>query len=168
MKNIIISISLFVLVLFSGCSSKYPITYDSTPSGASVVCNGINHGYAPITLYYEPDENSKKNGSMKTISCTANWASGATASYGNTWDLNKFPNGVRQTLPRPNIDGYDKDAQFALQVQQMKYQKQQVDAAETQNFNQSMQNLNQNLQMQQQNMQLQQLNNNLFMRRMGY
>lgn len=119
MKKEIIGSLLLAAMLFSGCSSKYPITYDSTPSGASVVCNGINHGYAPVTLYYEPDENSKKNGSIRTISCTANWISGARASYDNIWDLNKFPSGVRQTLPRPNVDGYDKDAQFALQVQQM-------------------------------------------------
>lgn len=153
------------IYFFSGCSNKYPITYDSTPRGALVVCNGTNYGYVPVTLYYKLDENNKKNGSMRTVSCTANWISGARASYSNAWDLNKFPSGVRQTLPRLNVDGYDKDAQFALQVQQMKYQKQQADAVEMQNFNQSMQNLNQNLQMQRQNMQLQQMNNYL---RYGY
>lgn len=161
-KTCMILASIYFL---SGCSSKYPITYDSTPSGASVVCNGTNYGYAPVTLYYEQDENSKKNGSMRTAPCTASWTSGARASYSDIWDLNKFPSGVRQTLPRPNVDGYDKDVQFALQVQQMKYQKEQVNAVQQQNFNQSMQNLNQNLQMQQQNFQLQQMNNYL---RYGY
>jgi hypothetical protein len=131
MKNtkLLIVGSLGALIL-TGCSSKYPITYNSTPQGASVVCNGINQGYTPTTLYYEPSENQKELGSMKTVPCTAYWMSGAKKDFGNTWDLNKFPDGVMQTLQRPNVEGYEKDAQFALQVQNIKYQQRQAQAAE--------------------------------------
>lgn len=38
-------------------------------------------------------------------------------SFSTTWDLNKFPKGVRRTLPRPNVAGYSQDANFVLQIQ---------------------------------------------------
>ena len=169
MKNtkLLIVGSLGVLIL-TGCSSKYPITYNSTPQGASVVCNGVNKGYTPTTLYYEPDENQKKLGSMRTVPCTAYWMSGAKEDYSNTWDLKKFPDGVMQTLQRPNVEGYEKDAQFALQVQNMKYQQRQAQAAEDAAYQQQRNaNANQqrNYQLQQQNYQLQNINNYL---RYGY
>ena len=98
---------------------------------------------------------------MRTISCTANWISGAKKDFSNTWDLNKFPDGVMETLQRPNVEGYEKDAQFALQVQNMKYQRRQAQAAEIQaneaNWN--------NYYNQQRNYQLQNINNYL---RYGY
>jgi len=156
--------SLEILIL-SGCSSKYPITYNSTPQGASVVCNGINKGYTPTTLYYEPDEKQKKLGLMKTVPCTAYWISGAKKAYSNTWDLNKFPDGVMQTLQRPNVEGYEKDAQFALQVQNMRYQKREAEATASAAAWQNIQNMNRNFQLQQQNYQLQNINSYL---RYGY
>lgn len=130
-----------------------------------VVCDGNNMGYAPTTLYYKPSEENKQSGSMKTISCTANWVSGARAEYNDVWDLNKFGIGVRQTLPRPNVAGYEKDAQFALQIQSMKNQQQQAEAAA---FSQSLQNMNNTVQNMNYNMQMQQLNNNLMGMRYGY
>ena len=169
MKNtkLLIVGSLGVLIL-TGCSSKYPITYNSTPQGASVVCNGVNQGYTPTTLYYEPDENQKNLGSMRTEPCTAYWMSGAKKDYSNTWDLKKFPDGVMQTLQRPNVEGYEKDAQFALQVQNMKYQQRQAQAAEDAAYQQQRNanaNKQRNYQLQQQNYQLQNINNYL---RYGY
>lgn len=154
--------------VMSGCSSKYPITYNSNPTGASVVCNGTNKGYTPTTLYYEPDSEQKKSGSMRTVPCTAQWISGARKDYSNTWDLNQFPDGAMQTLQRPNVDGYEKDAQFALQVQQMNAQQRQAAAAENAAAAASYNNyLNQqrNYQLQQQNYQLNNMNNYL---RYGY
>ena len=59
--NFKVFISAFTLLVFlSGCSNKYPITFDSMPQGASVVCNGTNWGYTPKTLYYTPSEKSNK------------------------------------------------------------------------------------------------------------
>lgn len=105
---------------------------------------------------------------MRTVSCTANWISGAQKDYSDTWDLNEFPDGVMQTVQRPNVDGYEKDAQFALQVQQMNAQQRQATAAESAASSASYNNfLNQqrNYQLQQQNNQLNNLNNYM---RYGY
>jgi hypothetical protein len=117
-------------MIFSGCASKYSITYNTNPTGASIICNGTNEGYSPVTLYYQPDEDNKKSGTMRTTPCSSYWVSGMRKDFSNTWDLNKFPDGVMQTLQRPNGDGYEKDAQFALQVKNMKYQQRQAEAAE--------------------------------------
>lgn len=123
-------IYLLLISFLSGCaSSGYKITYNTEPVGASIICNGKNEGYSPVTLNYSPDENNKKIGAMKTVPCTATWSSGVRKSYSNTWDLNKFPDGVMQTLQRPNEEGYSQDVEFALKVQQMKNQQAQAQAA---------------------------------------
>lgn len=134
MKNFKILFLLFT-ALITGCASNYGITYNSEPQGASLVCNGINKGYTSKTLYYKLDKENKKNGSLRTQTCEARWVSGARKTYSNTWDLNKFPKGVMQTLQRPNVPGYSQDAEFALKVKQMKIQKEQSDAAKTININ---------------------------------
>ena len=58
-------------------------------------------------------------------------------NYATTWDMNKFPNGVMQTLQRPQGEGYSQDAEFALSVQNMKSQKNAASAA---TYNAIMQN----------------------------
>lgn len=126
-KNII---SMLIVIALTGCASGYGITYNTEPRGASVICNGTNHGYSPVTLYYSPDENNKRMGTMNTVPCTAVWSSGYRENFSNTWDLNKFPNGVMQTLQRPRGEGYSQDANFALQIQNMQYQRRQAEAAE--------------------------------------
>ena len=155
-------------MIISGCASKYSITYNTNPTGASIICNGTNEGYSPVTLYYEPDKNNKEQGEMRTTPCSAYWISGVQKDFSNTWDLNKFPDGVMQTLQRPNGDGYTKDAQFAVQVQSMQYQQRQAQAAESAASSaayQNIQNSNRNYQLQQQNNQLNSINNYL---RYGY
>lgn len=150
------------IYLLTGCSSKYPITYNSNPTGAAVVCQGINKGYTPTTLYYEPSSEQKEYGTMRTVPCTAQWISGVSKDYSSEWDLKQFPNGVMQTLQRPSGDGYEKDAQFSLQVQQMQLQQRQAaaaeDAAAAASYN-NLLNQQRNYQLQQQNYQLNNLNN---------
>lgn len=123
-------IYLLLISFLSGCDSGYKITYNTEPVGASIICNGKNEGYSPVTLNYSPNENNKKIGFMKTVPCTATWSTGVRKSYTNTWNLNKFPDGVMQTLQRPSDEGYSQDAKFALKVQSMRYQKRQAEAAE--------------------------------------
>jgi hypothetical protein len=126
-------IYLTIIGFLSGCaSSGYNITYNTEPSGASIICNGVNYGYSPVRLSYSPDKDNKKNGSMNTTPCKAVWSSGASENFSDTWNLKKFPDGVMQTLPRPNVAGYAQDANFALQVQSMKAQQNQADAAQRQ------------------------------------
>lgn len=163
MKVVIILISF--LFFMSGCSSKYPVTFDSNPRGASLVCNGTNWGYTPKTLYY--DEKVKEMTTLNVSSCSANWVSGVRKNYGNV-PPTQYPNGVRTTIERPSGDGYSTDANFALQVQNSNYQRRQAQAAESSASSASYNNtLNQqrNYQLQQQNYQLNNINNYM---RYGY
>lgn len=115
-------------LLLAGCSSNYMVTFDSNPRGATLLCSGTNWGYTPINLYY--DESVKKQSTINVSSCSAHWVSGATASYPS--NLTIFPQGATTiTLPRPNVEGYATDANFALQVQNLQYQKRQAEAAES-------------------------------------
>mgnify|MGYP003989021245 CR=1 FL=1 len=133
-KNIF---SMFLILSLTGCATGYGITYNTQPTGASIICSGINHGYSPVRLNYNPSESNKRIGSMRTEPCTAIWSSGMRQNYATTWDMNKFPNGVMQTLQRPQGEGYSQDAEFALSVQNMKSQKNAASAA---TYNAIMQN----------------------------
>jgi PDZ domain-containing secreted protein len=83
-------------------------------------------------------------------------------------DLNKIGYSQIITYQRPNIDGYEKDVQFSLQVQNSNYQRRQAQASESSANSavyQNIQNMNRNNQLQQQNYQLQNINNYM---RYGY
>lgn len=135
--------ALFVLAVISGCASnQYPVTIDSSPKGAEVFCNGQSYGYAPVTRYFELDETTKKSGYLRTCQWGLKWVSGATASANNVYDLNKFPNGVVWTTPRPNVDGYSQDAEFALKVRTMQASEKAANAAQQNSSNAAYQNNN--------------------------
>jgi hypothetical protein len=120
-----------ILIAFlSGCTSGYSITYNTEPKGASVICQGVNKGYSPVTLHYSPDESSKKSAKMETVPCVAVWSSGVRKGFSSTWDLNQFPDGVKQTLQRPNGNGYSQDASFALQLRAVEAAEAAAEAAE--------------------------------------
>ncbi len=124
MKFYLIALMLFIL---GGCSSQYVVTFDSNPKGASLVCSGENWGYTPKKLYY--DETVKKHSTINVSGCSANWVSGARKSYPS--NLKVFPQGgTIISVDRPSGDGYAQDAEFALKVQSMRYQKRQAEAAE--------------------------------------
>ena len=151
---------------FSGCSDKYEVTFDSNPRGATLICNGQNWGYTPKKLYY--DEKVKEYKAIDVSSCSANWVSGYSANYPKNMTI--FPErGTTTTLNRPTYEeGYSTDAQFALQVEQMKAQQSQaqashmaVQAQKRANTNQEIENNLNNLQNIQQNYQMQKFNNNL-------
>jgi hypothetical protein len=164
-KNIIVMVIFFTMLFISGCSSKYPVTFDSNPKGASLICNGTNWGYTPKTLYY--DKKVKKMTTLNVSSCSANWVSGARKNYG-TVPPTQYPNGVRTTIQRPRGDGYSTDAEFALKVQNMNYQRRQAqaqeDAASSASYNNYL-NQQRNNKLQQQNNQLNNINNYM---RYGY
>jgi len=132
LKTLKVILSLSVLIGLTSCASgsrQYRVTFDSTPQGASLICNGKNWGYTPITLYY--DEKVKTQPSLNVSNCSANWSSGARQNYPS--NLTIYPQGgTNIALPRPNVAGYAQDANFALQVQSMKAQQKQADAAQRQ------------------------------------
>ena len=102
MKNYFkIIILLLTIPFLSACgSSGYAITYDTSPKGVPVICNGVNKGYSPVTLYYDFD---KGENYVKTQPCYAQWEQGSEYKefFANYWYLGEFPNGVRQTLDVP-------------------------------------------------------------------
>ena len=138
---------IFIVFIISGCASNYGITYNSEPQGAAVICNGVNKGYTPTTLYYELQRHNKESGTINPVPCYAQWSSGVSEQYSRSFSITKFPDGVMQTLQRPSGAGYQQDVEFALKVRQMKaaestaYQQQRAaEAAERQNFNYQQQN----------------------------
>lgn len=108
------SIVLSAMFIFTGCGG-YGITYATQPGGAQLICNGEVKGTTPKTLYYELSEQNKAYKQLRTVSCAARWFSGSTKNYSSLWDLNQFPNGVKQTL---TSDNYQQDAQYELQLRQ--------------------------------------------------
>jgi hypothetical protein len=116
------------IVILSGCSNKYPVTFDSTPQGALLVCDGKNWGYTPQTLYI--DREQLKGKSSLPVNCSANWVSGVIKNYPTSIPLDKYPNGASANAQRPIGDNYATDAQFALGVQNSNYQRRQAQAAE--------------------------------------
>ncbi|WP_419570864.1 hypothetical protein [Rheinheimera sp.] len=103
------------LLFLGGCSSQYAVTYDSYPQGATLVCNGTNWGYTPVTLYY--DKSVKEKDYLNLGACSANWVSGVRKTYGIV-PVSQYPEGVRQTLQRPDGPNANVDHSFALQVLQ--------------------------------------------------
>lgn len=113
-------IVLLVLIL-TGCSNNYPVKFDSTPQGASVICSGQNFGYTPITLYYDKD---KIRNDTIINDCKAQWSSGASANFPSR--IRVYPTGgTVVTLPRPNVPGHTQDAEFALKLKSINSSNQQ-------------------------------------------
>jgi len=123
-KLTLIILSIFVL---SGCASKYQVTFDSNPQGAALICDGKNWGYTPVNLYY--DAKVKNSNTLDVSNCSANWISGYKKYYPSKMRIYQS-GGTVIAVSRPVDSDYEKDAQFALQVQQAKYQKRQAEAAE--------------------------------------
>jgi hypothetical protein len=131
MKNL--HTAVVALLMLSGCASGYPVTFDSNPQGATLICEGTNWGYTPRTLYYSAEQTReiKQLEKVDLSACSANWISGARSNYG-IFSPRQFPNGVMQTVQRPNVRGLQQDAEFALKVQTMQAAQQQAAAAQRQ------------------------------------
>jgi hypothetical protein len=131
MKHLKLLFICSLITLGSGCASnRYSVTYDSNPQGAEVFCNGQSHGYTPVTLYYTLNEQTKKNGVLRTLPCDVKWVSGASGSLNTVFDLKQFPNGVITTTSRPDVPNAHIDHSFALQLKQNQLiRKQQQDQA---------------------------------------
>ncbi|RMG27943.1 MAG: hypothetical protein D6732_19640 [Methanobacteriota archaeon] len=97
-------------------SNKYQITYKSSPSYATVVCNGVEMGKTPITLSYTLDSSTKATGILRTTPCIAVWRSGYKKLYSSVVNLKKLPYGASQTAIRPYGPGYKIDALYEREV----------------------------------------------------
>ena len=120
-------VALTLAIIASGCATGYQVKFDSTPQGASLICDGTNYGYTPVTLYF--DERIKSLPYIDASNCSAVWSSGVRALYPAYLQI--FSSGATNiTLPRPAGPGYAQDAEFALKVQQLNVQKQQSQSAQ--------------------------------------
>ena len=124
-----IIVALLFLIILNGCANSYPVTFDSYPQGATLIGNGTNYGYTPVTLYF--DSSVKDKAALSISHFSANWASGARTNYGII-PVKHFPNGVTQTVQRPSVPGLAQDNDFALRVQHMRAAQQQAAAAHRQ------------------------------------
>lgn len=79
---------------------------------------------------------------LNTVPCGVKWASGATAEADRQIPIDKFPNGVMVTIPRPNVEGYTLDAEFALKVRMMEADERAANAAQQSSSNSVYQNTN--------------------------
>jgi hypothetical protein len=104
MKNKIINITVVGLgiLIMSGCSNKYPLTFASKPVNGNLICEGKNMGSTPKTLYYELTEENKKSGDLHIRKCIIKWSNNQTTEYSQHFDINKFPDGVMTTANSPH------------------------------------------------------------------
>jgi len=122
--------------LGAGCASQASLTIYSQPEGAFLTEAGTGNAYgaAPITVWYEPAalrQFRDSNGCFLVKGFEARWVSGVAASL-DSIRLCGSENGYFQiTFNRdPSQPGLDKDMQFALQLQAVRAQQQQAQAAE--------------------------------------
>lgn len=149
--------SVAVLIATTGCSSdgikadkpkldksKLGVLFDSNPRGALIVCDGRSGGYTPSVEIFTYTEEEKVRGRGFIPACSLKWASGATVDIEKT-DISTTNHGVSfsasengyvknltEVIQRPNIPGYEKDAEFALKVETVNAQNKQANAAQNQ------------------------------------
>ena len=144
-----------IILLVVGCATpkteyqhiyKIRFIHDTTPQGASFICNGQDAGYTPnVSLWnnidllgenraFTEEEITKITQGNEydvypkdvyersdSVPCSAHWSSGVTKEYPVDIPYTYVGNGVFiYTLQRPKGAGYAQDAEFALKVQQLK------------------------------------------------
>lgn len=125
------------MITLTSCASVYPITYNSVPQGAVVVCGPKVVGTTPVTVYMDTAKHSALVRSMTTQDkenwrarpfCSAHWASGSTASFDDVpLDPRDYPNGTNYIVNYPgDANARAIDEARAMQTQQMQLRQQQV------------------------------------------
>ena len=126
--------ALSALVLVTGCattaSNRYDVVWSSQPEGAMIIEQGTGRqlGIAPVRAQYYLS--NAKVRCMPTQGVTAKWVSGVTVSTLNPYPICGPLRTYSFVLSRPlNASGFEKDMQFALQVQQTRAMQTQSDVA---------------------------------------
>ena len=131
--KLVVIISFAVIV--TGCATQTRLTIYSQPEGAYLTERGTGKafGLAPVTVVYDPlvlAKHRQSDGCYLVKGFEARWVSGASA-YLDNMKICGSPYGAYQiTYSRnPNDPGFDKDLQFSIQVQSVRAQQQQAQAA---------------------------------------
>ena len=128
--------------VLASCASNYPVTYNSLPQGAIVVCGNQTIGVAPVTQYFDPSFPAKQSALYNSLTpqqreaehqnvrpdCAAHWASGSTAPYYMmVFDALDHPKGVSLMAVYPgDANARAIDEARAMQIQQMQLQQPQM------------------------------------------
>lgn len=97
------------------------VTYVTDPPGAVIYSKDARMGYAPITLNYQLNADGLKRGIVSPDPITARWISGASTIYASrSYEIAKSLTWTTNIARPANVEGLEKDEQFALQVQSIK------------------------------------------------
>lgn len=122
-------------ILFAGCATKATLSVYSQPEGAYIteVETGKSFGMAPVAVVYDPASlNLHKNpeGCFLVKGFEARWVSGAITTISPIKLCGSSVGNYNISLNRdssyPNLE---KDLQFAIQLQTLRAQQQQAQAA---------------------------------------
>ncbi len=122
--------------LLGGCSTQATLTLQSQPVGAYLIekDTGKQHGIAPVTVYYDASSLAKHKGTdgcFRVKGFEARWVSGTTAALEFVRLCGSSTGNYEITFSRdPKAPDFDKDLQFALQLQATRAQQQQATAAQ--------------------------------------
>ena len=124
------------LAATTGCATQANLTVRSQPDGAYLteVGSGKAFGMAPRTVYYDKavlQQHRNAQGCFMVKGVEARWASGVTATLDPIRLCGGATGGYSITLQRdPKLPGFEKDLQFSMQIQSLRAQQQQAQAAE--------------------------------------
>lgn len=127
---------LAAVALVAGCATHATLNVTSQPEGAYITGARSNQafGLAPAILTFEANQLQQykdSSGCYLVQGVTARWVSGATASLDPIKLCSTATADYFITLSRdPSIPGFEKDLQFSLQLQTLRAQQQQAQAAE--------------------------------------
>lgn len=124
---------MMITTVTAGCAPVLFVTYHSDPEGAMLYANSNKQlfGYAPFTLKYRATRLFVSGREcMKLQGALVRWASGAEASIAELMACPGDGRNQQFVFVRPDVDGRDIDAQFAMQMLQNAALTQQAIAAE--------------------------------------
>lgn len=101
-------------LVFSACSSvnhNLVLGFDTNPKGAQIACDEIN--------MVDSIKMALQTGILRIAKCKAVFISGYEQSFKDSINIDKqdLKTLFIQTINRPNTAGYDKDMQYALEVE---------------------------------------------------
>lgn len=133
---------LFALALVAtvaGCATPgITVTVTSSPDGAYITTGGAVSGIVPVVVFWERQRLESRlfprdtNGCLKLPGFTARWASGAVTEVPVLQHCGELDGNYTFNMSRNmNAPDFDKDMQFALQVQAVRAQRAQAVASES-------------------------------------